>query len=197
MRIKASARLTGLSLKHFLIDFIRFSTLLCLYPVLRLLSFSSLQGTGGLWISYGELPESTHAEPEPHPVSPAPRNDAVSPWFSAGGHRELQGAGIQILLFQFSRVSLTFSFFFPTAVSPVGALQRGVSVHEGLESRCHGSVLRGHQSSDQSHAERPSAGTKGQLRIPQSEIPSRWVGLRFFTHKQKQWLACNNITSEG
>lgn len=37
---------------------------------------------------------------------------------------------------------------FSSEVSSVGALQRGVSVHEGAESRGHGAVLRRHQSSD-------------------------------------------------
>lgn len=62
---------------------------------------------------------------------------------------------------------------FETEVSSTGALQWSVPVHEGPESRGHGPVLRGHQSSDQSHAEWPAAGTESQLRVPESEIPQR------------------------
>lgn len=33
-------------------------------------------------------------------------------------------------------------------VPPAGAIQRGVPIHEGVKSRGHGAVLRGHQGSD-------------------------------------------------
>lgn len=58
-------------------------------------------------------------------------------------------------------------------VPSAGALQRGVPVHEGVEPRGDGAVLRGHQGSNESHVKRPSVGTEGQLWIPQSEIPQR------------------------
>lgn len=140
----------------------------------------ALQRAGRLWVSNGELPESPHVGSEPHPVAPAPRNDALPPRLPAGGHRQLQGACLSLYRLMWNASNLRLHVVDaplcharPPEVPPAGAVQRGVPVHEGVKPRGHGAVLRGHQSSNQSHAQRSLAGTEGQLGIPQSEIPQR------------------------
>lgn len=64
------------------------------FPVVLL----AVQRAGRLWVSNGELPESPPVGSEPHPVAPAPRNDALPPRLPAGGHRQLQGAGLPLHL---------------------------------------------------------------------------------------------------
>lgn len=93
MPIKASGRPTGTAgLWLFALKELRVWNLF-LFALLTPLgiSSSSFQRAGGFRVRDGELPESSHVEPEPHPVSPAQRHDAVPPRLTAGGHRQLQG----------------------------------------------------------------------------------------------------------